>query len=817
MLWLLLLGVCEGFYRATQVEWKDHGLSTLLVKDSFEEGLQVLNFTLIYQNERILRFQVKDLQNSRWEVPMKLPEPTGKFESTLYSFELNPDPFFLKVYHKSKLVYYLDYQTFLYKDKELVVQNSLDKEVRVYGLGERAGNFPLKKGTYTLMSLDASGPFDEGTPGRNMYSSQPFFLVLDSSGHFHGELFLNSDPMDAYVAENGVKFRTIGGIIDYFVLVGNTSEAVVKEYHNLVGLPTLPPFWALGWHHCRWGYDSLTKLQSAVNNYQLHNLPLDVLWMDIDYMENYTDFTVDSQRFPELYSFVTELQSQNRKVVPIIDAAVAKKDYEGFVKGAELDVFIKSPNRKGYLLGSVWPETAVFIDWLHPNSTSYWHSMLRSFYAKLPFNGLWIDMNEPSNFCNGECGYETEYSTPYVPGHRNLNFKTVDLKANHHGNISDVHIHNLYGHYMAVASSEFLSEELNQRPFVVTRSSFVGTGKFASKWLGDNFSEFAWMKNSIQGIFNFQMFGIPLVGSDICGFSGNATEELCARWMQLGALYPFSRQHNSIWAESQEPWMFGDTLLSVSEWAIRTKYSLVHYYYTLIFLTSLEGGLVFKPVFMEFELDTNLYEEVDAFMLGPSLIVHPVLEAGKETLDAYFPESTWYNWYSGEVVPNGTVELQAPLKDRINIHIRGGCIVPLAQGYQTALTLEEVRQNPIDLVVALDSKGFASGKLAVDDGVSLGTIQKAKYTLLNYTYTSPNATKGLLSIEGCKGYEGEAPKLDRVLIYGCSSKPSFVYSSQQRLDLSTGFDPDMQTCWFSLEKVSSDSLVQLEITFELVN
>jgi alpha-glucosidase (family GH31 glycosyl hydrolase) len=220
--------------------------------------------------------------------------------------------------------------------------------------------------------------------------------------------------MDATVASNGVTFRTIGGVINYFVFVGPTPAAAVAQYHALLGPPTLIPYWGLGWHQCRYGYNTLEEVQAVVDNYKSHSIPLDVMWNDIDYMNSYYDWTVDPSRYPadQYKAFVNQLHADGQYYVPIVDAGVAQQTklpdgspYEAWNSGVEKNVFIGSPNHDGPLIGKCWPGYAAWPDFFNPNTTDWWVGEFLTFHDTLPYDGVWLDMNEPSNFCVGECNY----------------------------------------------------------------------------------------------------------------------------------------------------------------------------------------------------------------------------------------------------------------------------------------------------------------------------------------------------------------------------------------------------------------------------
>lgn len=694
-MWALLsyLSLClslETYYSASNIIYSPSSISAILTfqGQSQPSTIHNLNLTILAESYTHVRVRITDINSTRWEVPDIILNPSSPilFSEANYSITLFQNPFGLSIFRKSnnQLIFHIDPNvTFQYQNQDLIMTSLLDYPFYVYGIGERVSHFPLNPGIYTLFARGQPGPYDNGKPpGKNMYSSQPVHIGIDSLGNAHGGFLLNSNAMDITVHNYSITYRPIGGIIDYFSFVGPKPEDVVKQYQKLVGLPVLIPYWTLGYHQSRWGYHNLSDLENVVTNFNNYQIPLDVLWTDIDYMTNFEDFTLDPERYNyENFSiFIENLHSAHRKFVPICDAAIPIIDYPPYNLALEQNLFIGSPHHNGALIGKVWPGLAVFIDWFNPNATGYWHSMMTSLRKLVDFDGFWIDMNDPSNFCEGECGYPASQfvkDLPYVPGYLPLNLLTIDLAATHIGGLMEFDVHNLYGFKMALASSKYFTDVLKTRPFILSRSSFPGQGRFASKWLGDNFSLYDWMAYSIPGIFNFQIFGIPLIGADICGFSFDTTEDLCCRWYQLGTMYPFTRNHNSNNTIPQEPWAFGPLLLAVSNQAIRNKYSLMNYYYTHMFFLSVEGGTFFKPTFFEYPSDVRLqYDHAEKnFMVGPALLVHPALIRDITIVEAYFPADIWYNWYTGKRITtpfNRTLTLDAPLNGTINIHVRGG-------------------------------------------------------------------------------------------------------------------------------------------------
>jgi hypothetical protein len=232
--------------------------------------------------------------------------------------------------------------------------------------------------------------------------------------------------------------------------------------------------------------------------------------------------------------------------------------------------------------------------------------------------------------------YET---IPYVPGYRD-DHPTIRGRTLSENSYSKLLPENkfLVGYnfkpLMAFLEAKITNENLvriqNKRPFILSRSTALGYGKYGFHWLGDNQSNYKDMKNGVNGIFQFQIYGVPITGDDICGFGGDSWDNLCARWMTMGAFFPFSRNHNSYGQRPQEAYAFGtnSNTFKSSKLALTMRYSLLRYYYSELFKVSLgEKGSFFKPLFFNYFSDVNAYNKVsESFMLGDALLVYPVFK-----------------------------------------------------------------------------------------------------------------------------------------------------------------------------------------------
>lgn len=310
--------------------------------------------------------------------------------------------------------------------------------------------------------------------------------------------------------------------------------------------------------------------------------------------------------------------------------------------------------------------------------------MLTKLYSKVKFSGIWLDMNELANFCDGACrppagNYKYDYSKdlPYQPGSDNIESHTISLNATHYGNWSEADVHVFSAFLETYATNQFLKYK-TLRPFIITRSSTLGSNKFGFHWTGDNSASWEYLRGSIADNFNSQLFGFQMVGPDICGFGGNTNPELCARWFQLGAVYTFARNHNDLESTSQEPYALGDVVLQAAKKNLKLRYSLLKYFY-LEFVNKHGLGTIFRPLFFDYPLDSNTYVDDIAdtqFLIGANLLVAPIVEQGQTSRKVYLPQSNWYDFHTGKKYTPGTHLLQnIGLTDLVPIFVREGFVM----------------------------------------------------------------------------------------------------------------------------------------------
>ena len=612
---------------------------------------------------------------------------------------------------------------------------------------------------------------------------QPVGLHRTKTGKFIGLLFLNANCQDIVIKtvsekknnkyidinidhfSHYLRHLTIGGIINYYLTLGETAEESILGLHTIYGHPTIPPFWGLGWHQCRWGYKNTGILKDVRQNYLKNDIPLDALWTDIDMMDQKRNFILN-RNFDDMPDFIKYLHEQGQHFIALVDYGIPKKYYDPYYEyGEKINAFLYSNFTKEFLIADVWPGESVFPDFFVKQGIDLWNKGLNDYESKLDFDGMWIDMNEPAQI-GGHRGDLAEIihdsskisrekniylDIPYLPGegklHTSLSHNTISVNAYSQKNDPKNNFYTMYNVKSLISkiqvkiTNEYL-RSVNKRPFIVSRANTIGHGKYGFHWLGDNISTFEMLLWSISGIFNYNIFGIPFSGADICGFHSSATDELCARWHILGSFYPFSRNHNVDTGLPQEPWNFNKRsrfhdkndinrpiegyTLHAAKIGIKMRYSLMRYSYTQFMKISLgEKGAYFKPAFFEFPEDDILLNDMNIqnshIMVGDSIYFIPCLSIEQNEYKGYFPNANFnsivnfksvFN-YRENINKGEFLSLDGSMTT-INAFLLGGKIIPF-QNTKNVLNSRDLRFTPISLIINPDKRKYAQGNIIYDN------------------------------------------------------------------------------------------------------
>uniref|UniRef100_A0A8C1VGS7 alpha-glucosidase n=1 Tax=Cyprinus carpio TaxID=7962 RepID=A0A8C1VGS7_CYPCA len=729
---------------------------------SRSRDISKLRVDITYMSGRSLRWKIFDPYNARYEVPVHLDLPaTPETDETKreYRVQINDKPFGIQVIRKetNEIIWDSAVPGFTFSDQFLQISTRLPSDY-VYGFGETEHptyKHDLNFHKYGLFAKDQP-------PGYklNSYGVHPFYMGLEKSKSAHGVLLLNSNAMDVtFQPTPALTYRTIGGILDFYMVMGPTPEEVVQQYTEMIGRPVLPAYWSLGFQLCRYGYANDTEIADLYRDMKAAKIPYDVQYADIDYMERQMDFTLDQVNFKELPALVDQMRAEGMRFIFILDPAIAgnetKGSYPAFDTGIEKDVFIKWPPElsNDIVWGKVWPDYpnvtvdnsldwdtqvelfrafAAFPDFFKTSTAEWWGEQIKDYYNNImKFDGLWIDMNEPASFVHGTVGEnclgnDDLENPPYMPPLesqlRGLNHKTLCMNSEQilasGTRVKHYDVHNLYGWSHTKPTYDALLSTTGKRGVVITRSTYPSSGRWAGHWLGDNYSAWDQLLKSIVGMMEFSIFGIPYTGADICGFFNVAEYEMCLRWMQLGAFYPFSRNHNTINMPRQDPVAWGTGFANMSRDVLNIRYTLLPYLYTLMYEAHVHGNTVVRPLLHEFVTDEKTWDIDRQFLWGPALLITPVLEMGVTVVRGYVPKDLWYDYHTGKAVEvqGQFVDMDAPLT-KINLHVRAGHILPWQKPESNT---QYSRLNPLGLIVALNDEGVAHGSLFWDDGEGIG-------------------------------------------------------------------------------------------------
>ncbi|KAF9408035.1 hypothetical protein HW555_012147 [Spodoptera exigua] len=708
-----------------------HGMNVYMEKvrpSGYPGDFEVARMDFKYLSDDALQIKIYDAEHKRFEpIQPEITIVSKPLSQKKYRVQVDGSLIGFKVIRNSDNVTIVNTQDIgglILSDKFLQLSAVLPTS-HIFGLGEKRARFMnnVNWNTFALFNRDRAP-----TEGVNLYGTQPFYLAVEHDGKSHGMLLLNSNAMDVVLQPTpGITYRTTGGILNFFVFLGPSPKDVVAQYTELVGRPFMPPYWSLGFHLCRFNYNTVNATRSVWKANRDAGIPFDVQWNDIDYMHDHNDFTYDTKRFAGLPDFVKEVHSEGMHYMIIIDPGVGASEkpgtYPPYDRGVEMDIFIKNSTNQ-ILIGQVWNTgQTVYPDFTHPNSSSYWLEMMADFHKHVPYDGAWI-------VTVGRCAPE---KVPYMPRTSDpaLRTHTVCMDARHYAG-EHYDLHNLYSFTEAVATYFSLAEIRGKRPFIISRSTFVGMGKYSGHWSGDIASDWHDMRMTVPELLSFSLFGIPMMGADICGFRGDTSTELCKRWMQLGAFYPFSRNHNDDSSKPQDPVSLGPEVVEASRRALRLRYSLLPYYYALFWRAHVYGDTVVRPLFFEAPEQNNLHDIDTQFMIGPFVMVSPILQQGAVTTRAEFPgPQSWYNIIDGQFIAS---DKSYELMENETVSVKGGGIIPMQEPPQQGpVTTTNTRSSPLQLLVVPDRDNQAKGELYWDDGDSLNTYEEQKYSHIEFS------------------------------------------------------------------------------------
>ncbi|WP_150541244.1 glycoside hydrolase family 31 protein [Clostridium perfringens] len=600
-----------------------------------------------------------------------------------------------------------DFQPSFKDEKGNVYISKVNDCLAYYGLGEKGGDLN-KKGCYTEnFNTDDPETDDDSV---TYYKTIPFYVALKEEatyGIFFDNSFRSYFDMGKEMGDR-IFFGAIGGQIQYYFIPGENIKEVVKNYTALTGRMEMPPLWSLGYQQCRFSYFSQEEVRELVKTFEEKDIPLDVVYLDIDYMDGFRVMTFKTPNFDDAAGLISDLKEMGIRTITIIDPGVkVDEEYLVFKRGKEGNHFTKKLDGEMFI-GAVWPGDSAFPDFSNKYCREWWKSELKKFISEHGMDGIWNDMNEP-------CVFNNDHKTMLESCLHNSDNGVIEHKE----------FHNRYGFEMSRCSKE-AQEELhpNERGFSMTRATYAGGQRYSSVWTGDNMSLWSQMRMSISMNANLGISGFSFVGNDVSGFGLDSSEELFIRWMEMGPFIPIFRNHSNMYTRRQEPWAFGPRAEKIAKKSIELRYELLPYIYDLYYISHKEGLPIFRPMIMEYEKDMNLLNIREQFMLGENMIVAPVLYEGERSKTVYLPKGSWFNYFTMEKLQGGKwYKLPCEL-DEILVFVKEGAIIPTYN--KKFRNVKERPKNILLKVFGENAKGFHYN----DDGHTMEYLE-GKYTYMD--------------------------------------------------------------------------------------
>ncbi len=647
-----------------------------------------------------------------------------------------------------------------------------------YGFGEKAFMEMSRNGKFIVNWNTDTFAYPIGT--EPIYQTIPFFTAL-YQGKAYG-LFLNNTfrswfDMGARSPER-YSFGSNGGELDYFVFTGGKERSpkkVLGDYANLTGKTPLPPIWALGNQQSRWSYFPDSRVREIADGFRKRKIPADVIYLDIDYMDEYRVFTWDKKRFPDPPKLISDLKKDGFQTVLIIDPGIkVDPNYGVYTDGQKQNIFVKNPDGTE-LHRDVWPKASAFPDFTDKKAREWFADQYKGHIAE-GIAGYWNDMNEPGVFVTEQ----TE--RPEILHHP---AKTFPYDTPHKGDgLPDTHrrYHNVYGQQMARSTFEGLKRLVpEKRPFVLTRAGFAGIQRFSAVWTGDNYASWDHLAMTIPMLTNLSVSGVPFSGADVGGFQDRPSPELYARWLQAAALTPFFRSHSVGWAGNKEPWEFGDEITAINRSSVELRYRFLPYLYTLFREHERSGVPVMRPLWYEFPEDPKTYIIADQYLVGSDLMVTPVVKDGIRARHIYLPAGTeWVNWWTGEKLEGGKQHFVETPLDRVPVFARAGAMFPLQDVVQHT---GEMPNSPLTLTViaGVTADRPVKSVLFQDAGEGYGYRQNA------WSETRFEHRPGTVTVRRIGDFRGQ--RLKFVEVIGIAARPKQMLADGREIR----FDFDEKT------------------------
>ncbi len=587
---------------------------------------------------------------------------------------------------------------FFETDQQGTFTYSLSENDIVYGLGEQIRGINKRGWQYVSWNYDNPNHHEDT---RSLYGSHNFIIVCGKVTF--GAFFDYPGKMEfdiGYTRRDTMQIKAAKNDLTVYIITGENEKDIVKQFRGIIGRSYIPPLWAFGYGQSRWGYKNEADIREVAAKYKAAGIPLDSIYLDIDYMEHYKDFTVDEERFPDLKGLAADMQAEGIHLVPIIDAGVKIEDgYSVYEEGVEKNYFCKNAEG-GDFVGAVWPGRVHFPDFLQPEARD-WFGKKYAVLTEQGIDGFWNDMNEPAIFYTEDRLADTcAEIEKLTAGNMGIDeyFAFTGMVAGLNGNIGDYdkfyhnvngqmvkhsEVHNLYGMNMTRSANEALREICpDKRTLFFSRSSYVGAHRYGGIWQGDNKSWWSHILQSMQQLPALNMAGFLFTGSDTGGFGCDTTEDLMLRWLQYSLFTPLFRNHSADGTREQELYRFSNADAAGN--MIRIRYSLVPYLYSEFLKAALRDEMMFRPFAFDFADDADAKQVDDQLLLGNELMIAPIYKQNAKGRYVYLPEEMMLvrmrsdEDYETEILPKGHHYIPAELNELV-FFIRNQKAIPFAK------------------------------------------------------------------------------------------------------------------------------------------
>ena len=569
---------------------------------------------------------------------------------------------------------------------------------------------------------------------RSLYGAHNFIIIADADNPAASKgLFIDYPGRVifdiGYLDKNELVITVCSGNFTAYVVSpamdgadgsDNHLYSIVRQFRHIIGKSYVPPRWAFGYQQCRWSYMSADEVCWVVDNYRRRNIPIDAVYLDIDYMESYKDFTVNKETFPDFADFVKKMREKHIHLVPIIDAGVKIEDgYDTYEEGRKNGYFCKEADGEDFVAG-VWPGRVHFPDVLNEDARR-WFGHGYKVLLDAGIDGFWNDMNEPAIFYSEKHLKEVFDKIDDYKG-KNLDIQSffefkgmVEGVANNLGDyerfyhratqpdgeavVRHDHVHNLYGFNMTRAASESFKELAPDKDILMfSRASYIGMHRYGGIWTGDNHAWWSHILLSLKMLPSLNMCGFMYVGSDVGGFNDNTTEELLMRWMGLAVFVPLMRNHAAAGTRYQELYRFTDT--DTFKNIVTMRYALIPYLWEAYRKAVEQDTLMYRPLGFEHPEDKVAVATEDQLYVGEDIMICPVYTQNAVGRYVYLPEPMTMvrmksaDEYELEKYEAGHYFVEIPAQE-IVFFIRDGHRIPL---YKSAEYTEAVFENECEWI-----------------------------------------------------------------------------------------------------------------------